>query len=133
MSTPPKAPAPQAISLTEAAARLPDLWSPRIVGQLNNHYLKVVRVLGDFLWHTHAGEDELFLVLAGALTIGRSAADGGAVILLPGQAFIVPRGTHHNTSATTETLLALIEPVSTQHTGEEITPLTRSIAQQLRQ
>ena len=112
---------------------LPDLWSPRIVGQLNNHYLKVVRVLGDFPWHTHAGEDELFLVLAGALTIGRSAADGGTVTLLPGQAFIVPRGTHHNTSATTETLLALIEPVSTQHTGEEITPLTRSIAQQLRQ
>lgn len=128
-----EAPAQGAVSLPEAAAALPDLWSPRIVGQLNNHFLKVVRVLGDFPWHTHAQEDELFLVLSGALTIGRSPADGGPITLLPGHAFIVPHGTHHNTSAATETLLALIEPVSTQHTGDEVTPLTRTIAQQLAQ
>lgn len=133
MSISSEGPAQPAISLLEAAAALPDLWSPRIVGQLNNHYLKVVRVLGDFPWHTHAGEDELFLVLAGALTIGREPDDGGAVTLLPGQAFIVPRGTKHNTSAAGETLLALIEPVSTQHSGDTPTPLSRSIAQQLGQ
>ncbi len=121
----------QPISLAESAAALPDLWFPRIVGQVNNHFLKVVRVLGDFPWHTHAHEDELFLVLSGALTIGRSPADGGPITILPGHAFIVPRGTRHNTSAATETHLALIEPVSTQHTGDAITPQTRSIAEQL--
>ena len=131
MSTSLQDPSQQAVSLPEAAAALPDLWSPRIVGRLNDHYLKVVRVLGDFPWHTHAAEDEMFLVLSGALTIGRAPADGGPVTLRPGQVLIVPRGTHHNTSATTETLLALIEPVSTQHTGDSLTPLTRSVAQQL--
>ena len=119
----------QPISLPAAA--LPDLWSPRIVGQVDNHYLKVARVQGDFPWHTHPDEDELFLVLSGALTIGRSPADGGPITLLPGHAFIVPRGIRHNTSADTETLIALFESTSTQHTGDEITPRTRSIAEQL--
>lgn len=122
---------PDPISLAQVAAALPDLWSPRILGKVNDHYLKVARVHGDFPWHTHLHEDELFLVLAGALTIGRSPADGGPVTLLPGEAFIVPRGIRHNTSAPTETLIALIEPVATQHTGDEITSQTRSIAEQL--
>lgn len=119
------------VSLAKTAAALPDLWSPRILGRVNDQFLKVVRVQGDFPWHTHADEDELFLVLSGALTIGRLPVDGGPVTLLPGEAFIVPRGMRHNTSAATETLLALVEPVSTQHTGEEITPLTRSLAEQM--
>lgn len=120
-----------AVRLPEIAASLPALWSPRIVGQVNDQYLKVARVCGEFPWHTHAHEDELFLVLSGALTIGRSPADGGPVTLLPGEAFVVPRGVRHNTSAQTETLIALVEPVTTQHTGDEHTSLTRSIAEQL--
>jgi quercetin dioxygenase-like cupin family protein len=73
----------------------------------------------------------MFLVLRGELTIGRSAADGGPVTLRPGEFFVVPRGVHHNTSANDETWIALIETVTTQHTGAEITPMTRSIAEQL--
>ena len=119
------------ISLMDACAGVPDLWSPRIVGQVNEQYLKVARVLGEFPWHSHEAEDELFLVLKGALTIGRSVEDGGPVTLLPGEVFIVHRGVRHNTSATEETWIVLIETVTTQHTGDERTPMTRSIAQQL--
>lgn len=121
----------QPIALADEAAALPDFWSPRVLGQVNDQYLKVARVQGEFPWHTHQAEDELFLVLKGALTIGRSAQDGGPVTLQPGEVFIVPRGVRHNTSAAEETWLALIETVSTQHTGDEQTPMTRSLAEQL--
>ena len=122
----------QPLSLAAAAAALPELWSPRVVARVNDSLLKVVRVQGEFPWHAHAQEDELFLVLAGALTIGRDQADGGPVTLGPGEAFLVPHGLRHNTSAVEETLIALFEPVSTAHTGDESTPLTRSLAEQMR-
>ncbi len=123
----------EVLSLLEACAALPELWSPRIVGRVNDQFLKVARVQGDFPWHSHAEEDELFLVLKGALTIGRSEADGGPLVLYPGEVFIVPRGMRHNTSAAEETWIALVETVTTQHTGDEITPMTRSLAEQLGQ
>jgi quercetin dioxygenase-like cupin family protein len=119
------------ISLFEACGSVAELWSPRVVGRVNDQYLKVARVQGEFPWHSHEAEDELFLVLKGALTIGRSEADGGAIVLRPGEVFIVPRGVRHNTSAVEETWIALVEKVTTQHTGDEITPMTRSIAEQL--
>ena len=121
------------VALAEAASALTELWSPRILAQVNEQYLKVVRVQGEFPWHDHAEEDELFLVLRGALTIGRAAEDGGPVTLQAGEAFVVPRGQRHNTSAAEETLIALIEPVTTAHTGSEHTTLTRSLADQLGQ
>ncbi len=124
---PPNTPIP----LATLAAALPDLWSPHILAELNGQYLKIARVHGDFPWHTHDHEDELFLVLAGALTIGRAPADGGPVILKPGEAYVVPRGQRHNTSAVDETLIALLEPIATRHTGTEQTPQTRTLAQQL--
>jgi quercetin dioxygenase-like cupin family protein len=119
------------ISLELACSALPELWSPRIVGQVNDQYIKVARVHGEFPWHAHPHEDEMFLVLRGALTIGRDASDGGDITVHPGEFFIVPHGIRHNTSATEETWIALIETVTTQHTGDEQTPLTRSIADQL--
>jgi quercetin dioxygenase-like cupin family protein len=119
------------ISLELACSALEELWSPRVVGQVNNQYIKVVRVQGEFPWHAHEHEDEMFLVLRGNLRIGRSEADGGPVSLRPGEFFVVPRGVRHNTSASEETWIALIEPVTTLHTGSEQTPLTRSIAEQL--
>jgi quercetin dioxygenase-like cupin family protein len=121
----------QPLSLTDSCAALTELWSPRILAQVNDQYVKVARVHGEFPWHSHDAEDELFLVLAGALTIGRAENDGGPVTLAPGEIFVVPRGIRHNTSATEETWIALIETVTTQHTGSEQTPMTRSIAEQL--
>ena len=121
------------ISLELACEALPELWSPRVVGQVNDQFVKVVRVQGESPWHAHAREDELFLVLRGCLRIGRGEADGGPVDVREGEFFVVPRGVRHNTSAAEETWIALIETVSTEHTGGEETPLTRSIAEQLGQ
>ena len=121
----------QPIALLATASALPELWSPRVLAQVNDQYLKVARVFGEFPWHTHEDEDELFLVLSGTLTIGRSEADGGPVTLQAGEAFVVPRGLRHNTSAQVETMIALIETVTTKHTGDEQTPLTRTLAEQL--
>lgn len=119
------------ISLLQACAALTELWSPHVLAQVNDQYLKVARVHGEFPWHVHDNEDELFLVLKGALIIGRSPADGGPVTLQTGEIFIVHRGIRHNTSATDETWIALIETITTQHTGSEQTDMTRSIAHQL--
>ena len=119
------------ISLIDACAAVAELWSPRVIARVNDQYVKVARVEGEFPWHAHELEDEMFLVLKGALTIGRSDADGGPVTLQPGEIFVVPKGVRHNTSATEETWIALIETVTTEHTGGEQTPMTRSIAEQL--
>ena len=73
----------------------------------------------------------MFLVLRGALTVGREEADGGPVTLQPGEFFVVPKGLRHNTSAVEETWIALIETVTTEHTGGEQTAFTRSIEEQL--
>ena len=119
------------ISLELACSALAELWSPRVVGRVNNQYIKVAKVKGEFPWHSHEHEDEMFLVLRGVLRIGRAGADGGAVSVPPGEFFVVPRGVRHNTSAAEETWIALVETTTTLHTGSEQTPLTRSIADQL--
>ena len=121
----------QPVSLEAACKALPQLWSPRVVGRVNDQYVKAVRVQGEFPWHTHAGEDEMFLVLRGELRIGRAQSDGGDVLLRAGEFFVVPRGLRHNTSAQEETWLALIEPMTTEHTGGEQTAMTRSLEEQL--
>jgi quercetin dioxygenase-like cupin family protein len=119
------------VSLELACSALTELWSPRVVGQVNNQYIKVAKIQGEFPWHSHEHEDEMFFVLRGLLHIGRSQADGGPVSVQPGEFFVVPAGIRHNTSAEEETWIALIETVTTLHTGSEQTPLTRSIADQL--
>ncbi len=120
------------ISLAGACAALTEFWSPRVLARVNDQYVKVARVQGEFPWHTHDAEDELFLVLRGALTIGRAAVDGGPVTLYPGEVFVVPKGLRHNTSAVEETWIALVETVTTLHSGSERTGLTRSLDEQLR-
>jgi mannose-6-phosphate isomerase-like protein (cupin superfamily) len=123
----------QPISLELACSTLPDLWSPRILGRVNDQFIKVARVQGEFPWHAHDHEDEMFFVLRGALTIGRAEIDGGPITVRLGEFFVVPRGVRHNTAAAEETWIALIETISTEHTGGDQTPLTRSIAEQLAQ
>ncbi len=119
------------ISLDLACSAVAELWSPRVVGQVNNQYIKVARVHGEFPWHAHALEDEMFLVLRGELRIGRAEADGGPVGVAAGEFFVVPRGVRHNTSAVEETWIALIETVTTEHAGGEETGMARSIAEQM--
>ncbi|WP_426687382.1 cupin domain-containing protein [Rhodanobacter ginsengiterrae] len=119
---------PAAISPKAAAAALVEYWSPRVIGELDDSYLKVAKVLGTFGWHSHDGEDELFLILDGHLRI---ELETGVVELDRGELFVVPRGVRHNPVAAAECLLLLIERKSTLHTGNVVTERTRSIAQQL--
>jgi mannose-6-phosphate isomerase-like protein (cupin superfamily) len=110
------------------AAGLTELWSPAVIGELEDSYLKVAKVQGTFGWHAHADEDELFLVLAGRLRI---EFEHDAVELGPGQIHVVPKGLRHNPVAEQETLVLLLEKKTTQHTGDTVTERTRSIAEQL--
>lgn len=119
----------QATRLHEIAASLDELWSPRVVGEINDAYVKVAKVQGTFGWHHHADEDELFLVLAGQLRI---ELRDGAIDLAEGGMFIVPRGVEHNPIAERECLLMLVERKSTLHTGNVANARTRSIEEQLR-
>ena len=119
------------VNLDAAFGKLQEYFSPKVVGRVNDQYVKVTKLKGEFPWHTHEHEDEMFLVVRGRLTIGRSEQDGGPVVLEPGEFFIVPHGMRHNTSATEETWNILIEPVTTAHSGDVQSPLTKSIAEQL--
>jgi mannose-6-phosphate isomerase-like protein (cupin superfamily) len=113
----------------DIAQSLPELWSPRVVGELDDSYVKVARVHGTFGWHDHANEDELFFILKGRLRI---EMEGGAVEIGEGQMFVVPKGVRHNPVAEQECLLMLIERKTTLHTGNVVTERTRSLADQLR-
>jgi mannose-6-phosphate isomerase-like protein (cupin superfamily) len=119
-----------ALSPKAAAAALTEYWSPRVIGELEDSYLKVAKVLGTFGWHAHDDEDELFLILDGSLRI---EMENTSVELACGEMFVVPKGVRHNPVAGAECLILLIERKSTAHSGKEIPAHTRSIAEQLGQ
>lgn len=120
---------PNASSPKTIAAALADYWSPRVVGEVDDSYIKVAKVLGSLCWHSHDDEDELFLILKGHLRIELEHA--AAVELDEGEMFVVPKGVRHNPVAEQECLLMLIERKSTLHTGKVVTERTRSLAEQL--
>ena len=111
------------------AAALDELWSPRVVAELDDNYVKVAKVQGTLGWHAHADEDELFYVLAVQFRIEMETQ---TVDLGPGQMYVVPKGVRHNPVAEEECLIMLIERKSTRHTGDEQTEFTRTLEQQLR-
>ena len=117
------------VDLRAAADRLTEHWSPLVVGRVNDQYVKVAKLLGELAWHRHDDEDELFLILRGRLRI--QFEGGRETMLEEGQFCVVPRGTLHNPVAEAECTIALIETVTTKHTGDVDTPRTRSIAEQL--
>lgn len=119
---------PLPVSPESIAAALPDLWSPRVIGEVDDAYVKVARIKGVLAWHSHDAEDELFYVLRGKLRI---ELENDAVELEAGQMWVVPRGVRHNPVAEEECLVLLIERKSTLHTGDVVTDKTRSIAEQL--
>ena len=120
---------PQPISPGQIAAALSEHWSPRVVGEIDDSYIKVAKVLGTLGWHSHEDEDELFFILKGRLRIEMK---DGAVELSEGEMFVVPKGVQHNPVAQEECHLMLIERKSTLHTGNTITDRTRSLEEQLR-
>ncbi|GAB2656594.1 cupin domain-containing protein [Arenimonas aestuarii] len=114
----------------QIAASLDELWSPRVIAELDDAYVKVAKVQGTLGWHAHADEDELFFVLHGRLRIEMEA---GAVELGQGELYVVPKGVRHNPVAEQECHILLVERKSTLHTGDQVTDKTRSLAEQLRE
>jgi len=109
------------VDLAEALSRFDEHWSPRIVGRFNDLNLMLVKVQGEFVWHTHEATDDFFLVLFGRLTIQLRDRD---VVLEPGELFVVPRGVEHCPKADEETHILLIEPRGTRNTGDVEAPFS---------
>jgi mannose-6-phosphate isomerase-like protein (cupin superfamily) len=116
------------VSPAEVAEKLTDHWSPRVIAEVDESYVKVAKVKGVLAWHSHAEEDELFLVLKGKLRI---EMEERTVILQTGELFVVPKGVRHNPVAEDECHILLFERKSTAHTGDVVTDRTRSIQEQL--
>jgi mannose-6-phosphate isomerase-like protein (cupin superfamily) len=108
--------------------KVTDYWSPRVVGRVNDQYVKVAKLKGEFVWHKHDDEDELFFIVKGNLVI---QYEDGPVTLNEGEFHIVPKGVMHNPLAEEECWIALIEPVATRHTGDVVTERTKPIEEQV--
>lgn len=117
-----------ALSPLEIAASLEEYWSPRVIAEVDESYVKVAKLRGTLTWHSHDDEDELFLVLRGRLRI---EFRDGQVELAAGDLHVVQKGVEHNPVAEEECLVLLVERKSTRHTGAVETEKTRSIEEQL--
>ncbi|APU40182.1 MULTISPECIES: cupin domain-containing protein [unclassified Streptomyces] len=104
----------QKIDVAGKLAGFTEHWAPRRIARVNDYEVKVAKVRGEFVWHTHEDTDELFLVVSGTLTIRLREGD---VILGPGEMYVVPRGTEHCPAADEEAHILLFEPVGTVNTG----------------
>jgi mannose-6-phosphate isomerase-like protein (cupin superfamily) len=109
-------PNPQPVNLAHKAALIDRQWSPRVVAEMNDYQFKVVRIEGEFIWHTHADTDEAFLVIEGTLRIDLRE---GCVYVKPGELYVVPRGVEHRTAAEGEARVMMIEPRGVLNTGDE--------------
>ena len=117
-------------SIADALGLVTEHWTPRVVGRVNDQYVKVAKLLGELVWHAHDNEDELFLVVYGHLRI--QLEGDREVELDAGQFFTVPKGVQHNPVAEREVGIVLIETVTTAHTGAVQTDRTVPIERQLR-
>ena len=115
------------INPCEMARSLKEFWSPRIVAEVNDSFVKIAKIKGEFPWHTHEHEDEMFMVLEGRLAI---ALEAEVVELNSGQIFVVPKGARHQPVADEECLIMLFEPKSTEHMGGIVHENTRTIEEQ---
>jgi mannose-6-phosphate isomerase-like protein (cupin superfamily) len=102
------------VDLQEKLSLFDEHWSPKIVAELNDAYVKVVKFQDEFVWHHHDDEDELFLVVSGRM---RMELRDGDVVLEPGELIVVPKGVEHRPVAEVETHVVLIEPKTTLNTG----------------
>jgi mannose-6-phosphate isomerase-like protein (cupin superfamily) len=116
----------QKVRIADKLAQFDDYWNPRIVGELNGQQVKLVKFRGEFVWHHHAAEDEMFLVLRGSLSMAYRDPGGQerSIDLNAGEFMIVPRGTEHRPSADEEVHVLLFEPAGTLNTGNVHNDLT---------
>jgi len=109
------------VNIREKLALISDHWNPRVVGELNGQHVKLVKFQGEFVWHDHAAEDELFLVVRGSF---RMDFRDRSVTLAEGDFIIVPRGVEHRPVAEQEVEVMLFEPAQIKHTGDVESKLT---------
>jgi mannose-6-phosphate isomerase-like protein (cupin superfamily) len=109
------------VNLAESFARFSDTWSPKVAGELNDFQVKLVKLHGEFVWHHHEREDELFLVVKGRLTMRLRSGD---LELAPGEFVIVPHGVEHCPAAAEECWVLLLEPRTTLNTGNVVNERT---------
>jgi len=119
---------PRAAAARDIAAQMTEHWFPKFIAEVEDSYVKVAKIKGTLSWHSHEEEDELFLILRGAM---RLEFRDGHVNLEEGDVYVVPKGVEHNPVAEEECLILLIEKKTTLHTGETATEKTRSISDQL--
>ncbi len=105
---------PEKVNLADKFSRFHDYWSPKVVGELNDSYVKLVKLKGEFIWHHHEDEDELFLVVKGRLQMRLRDGD---IWLDEGEFIVIPRGVEHLPVAPEEVEVVLFEPKSTLNTG----------------
>ncbi|CAM2722128.1 unnamed protein product, partial [Rotaria socialis] len=107
-------------NIYEKASQFSAHWTPKIIGELNGQHVKLAKLFGEFGWHSHQDEDELFLVLKGQVIIQLRNNQNGDIVLNEGDMFIVPRGVEHNPKADNgECTVLLFEPASTINTGDQ--------------
>ncbi len=102
------------VNVSQKLGVFSEYWSPKIVGEINDSYVKLVKLKGEFIWHSHEKEDELFLVVKGKLLIALRDRD---IHLSEGEFFIVPKGVEHKPVAEDEVHVLLLEPKTTVNTG----------------
>ena len=103
------------VNLTEKLSLFSELWSPKVVGEIGDYYIKLAKLKGEFVWHKHDAEDELFFVVKGSLTIRFRDRD---IVLSPGELLVIPHGVEHMPVAEEEAHVMLFEPKTTVNTGE---------------
>ena len=109
------------VDINQKLALFSEHWSPKVVARLNDYEIKLVKLKGEFVWHTHADTGELFLVVEGSLTIQLRDGD---VTLGPGQLYVIPRGVEHCPTAEGDVSAMLIEPAGVVNTGDAATDRT---------
>ncbi|MCP5095819.1 MAG: cupin domain-containing protein [Chloroflexi bacterium] len=105
----------QSINLTEKLTKFSDQWTPKVIAEMNDYQLKLVKIEGEFVWHNHPDTDEVFIVVSGQMQI---EFRDGAVDLAAGEMFVVPKGVEHKPVAANECHILLIEPGGLINTGE---------------
>ena len=114
------------VNLKEKFAAISDHWHPRLAAELNGQHVRLVKLLGEFTWHAHEHEDEMFFVVDGELTMRLRPAQGGDRVVRAGEFIVVPRGTEHCPYAEREVQVMLFEPAATVNTGNVVEARTRS-------
>ena len=114
---------PQKVNISEKLDMFSDYFNPRIVGELNGQHIKLVKFKGDFVWHHHKNEDEMFLVIEGRFTMELPDKN---ILLEKGDFIIIPKGTEHRPVAEQEVHIMLFEPVGTLNTGNATSEMTKT-------